>query len=124
MAAVNVLTPYGAGLLQNTIAALTLYVGTGSGVANGLLTEFTDSAYARQPVTLVANGAQSSNAAGVTFGPAGPSGWAVQAIALFDAATAGDCIMLGALDAPYVVASGGFLTYAAGTLIFAFNTPA
>ena len=123
MPAMNVLTPYGAGILQALFASQTLFLGVGPSIVAGALVEFTDTVYARQPLTMVAAGPLSANGAGVSFGPAPIAGWTAAASGIFTALTAGNCWTVGALDAPIIVPSGQLLTFLSNTLVFQFVNP-
>lgn len=122
MPAINVLAPYGAGQLQSHVAAQTLFLAVGSAIVGGVLTELPLIPYARQPLILAATGIISSNALGISFGPAPVGGWPANALGVFDGNN--NCWMVGALDAPVLVAAGTNLSFDAGALVFAFTNPA
>lgn len=123
MASTNALSAYAGTLCQQFLAGAgptppaALYVALGNFVGNAFV-EIIGTDYARQRLTqAVSSGGVMSNAAGLTFGPNSAVAWAtVGALAVFDAASAGDLLWSGALTAPAIVAVGDSVTILAGAL--------
>lgn len=96
-----------------TTVYLALFTDATSDAGGG--TEVTGGSYARQAVTMTApsNGAtENSGTVSFTNMPAAT----VTHCAIFDASTAGNMLLHGALDASRTVGSGDTLTFAAGAL--------
>jgi hypothetical protein len=93
------------------------FVGVGTGNSDSALTgEPSGNGYARQAVTFTVASDTASNSA-VTFGPNTTSNWGTMAsVAIFDAATSGNCLWAGSLTDAKAIAVGDSLTIAAGAL--------
>ncbi len=84
---------------------------------DGTGTEVSGGSYARELADLSeASGGASSNAADITFTAATASWGTVTHVAIYDAVTAGNMIMHGALDVSKAVASGDIFKINAGDL--------
>lgn len=96
----------------------TLYVAVGTGSsASGLSGEPSGNGYSRQIAAFTVSGTSSTNSATITFGPCTGSAWGTLSdVAIFDAATAGNCIWRGPLAASKTVAVGDSLQIAASGL--------
>lgn len=93
------------------------FVGVGTGNTDITLTgEPSGNGYARQAVTFSVTNDVASNTALLVFGPASASWGSMSSIAVFDAATGGNCLWAGALAASRTVDVGDSLTVAAGAL--------
>jgi hypothetical protein len=96
--------------------ALHVAVGTGSS-ATGLSGEPSGNGYARQLAAFTVSGTSSTNSATVTFGPCTGTAWGTLSdVAIFDAATGGNCVWRGPLAASKTVAVGDSLQIAASGL--------
>lgn len=123
------LTTYGKNLvakwLQTTDSATrpaAWYIGLGTGRdAAGLTGEPSGNGYARQQVALTVTGGAADNDDAETFGPVTGSDWGNMAcIGLFDASSAGNCLMVDDLDVAKEMGVGDTLTIAAGALDTSF----
>ena len=93
------------------------FVGVGTGNTDITLTgEPSGNGYTRQAVTFSVTNDVASNTALLTFGPASASWGSMASVAVFDAATGGNCLWAGALTAAKAIDSGDSLTIAAGAL--------
>jgi len=93
------------------------FVGVGTGHTDaGLTGEPSGNGYARQAVSFNVANDVATNAALLVFGPASAAWGSMASIAVFDAATGGNCLWSGALTAARTVDSGDSLTVAAGAL--------
>jgi hypothetical protein len=94
------------------------YVGVGTGHSDtGLSGEPSGNGYARQAATFTVTGDTAENDALLTFGPNTGTNWGTMAsVAIFDAATSGNCLWSGALTDSRAIAVGDSLTIAAGAL--------
>jgi hypothetical protein len=81
------------------MSSLNGFVGVGAAIVDGLLTEpLAPAGYSRQPFTgQDLGGGSVTVASGVTFGPAAAA-WDIGAVALFDAASAGDMLYSAAIS--------------------------
>jgi hypothetical protein len=95
------------------------YLGVGTGNTDaGLTGEPSGDGYARQQVAFTVTDAVASLVDAETFGPASGAWGTIASAAIFDAATGGNCLAVGALTASRVVESGDSLTVAAGAVTF------
>lgn len=94
------------------------FVGVGTGHTDtGLTGEPSGNGYARQAVTFSVTNDVATNSALLVFGPCATASWgSVASVAVFDAATGGNCLWSGALAAPRTVDVGDSLTIAASAL--------
>jgi hypothetical protein len=94
------------------------YVGVGTGNTDtGLTGEPSGNGYSRQSVAFTVTDDEAENDALLTFGPNTTSNWGTMAsVAIFDAATSGNCLWAGALTNSRAIAVGDSLTIAAGAL--------
>ncbi len=91
------------------------WIGYGSAVQAGILTEPADPAYARRPFVLgdLDSGIVADVGSG-TVGPAGTAWGPVGFAALFDAQTGGNLLLWFALPVPVTVQAGGTITSGGG----------
>ncbi len=104
-------------------APTTVYVGLYTTASNdaGTATEVSGGAYARQAVTFGAStDGTGSNSVAVTFPQATANWGTVQAFGIFDAATAGNLLLHGALTASKTVNTGDVFTFPIGQLTVTF----
>lgn len=93
------------------------FVGVATGHTDaGLTGEPAGNGYARQAVTISVTNDVGTNTALLVFGPASAAWGAIASVAVFDAATSGNCLWSGALASPRTVDVGDSLTIAAGAL--------
>ena len=71
-------------------------------------------------MTLVPHGARSWNADAIVFGPS-TRPWTVKVVAVFDAATGGNCWILGRLDEETTVPVGQTFIFDPSALVFALT---
>lgn len=101
-----------------------LALGTGQSAA-GLLGEPSGGGYARQAVTLSTVTNAKKNAAGAsTFGPASLNHGTLTHGALYDAASGGNCLAVGALTAAVSLNSGDSVSIAQNDFTLTFATAA
>ncbi len=85
-------------------------------------TEVSGTAYARTALTVgAASGGQSQNSAAVVFPTAGGSWGTITHFAVFDASTAGNMLIYGALTSSIVISSGTRPTFDIGTLTISLD---
>lgn len=96
------------------------YLGVGTGHSDaGLTGEPSGNGYARQQVVFTVAGGVATLSGAETFGPCSTAGWGtIASAAIFDAATAGNCLAVGALTASRVIEVGDSLTVADGAVTF------
>lgn len=94
------------------------FVGVGTGHTDtGLTSEPSGNGYARQAVSFSVTNDAATNSALLVFGPCATASWgSVASVAVFDAATGGNCLWSGALAAARTVDVGDSLTVAASAL--------
>jgi hypothetical protein len=93
------------------------YLGLGRGEDDdGLIGEAAGGGYARQAVTIVANGLTGTNAAAIVFSGFTATQGSFSHSGLFTAETGGTCIWVGPLQTPVDVLSGGAIAIADGAL--------
>jgi hypothetical protein len=93
------------------------FVGVGTGHTDtGLTGEPSGNGYARQAVSFSVTDDVATNTALLVFGPASASWGSMASVAVFDAATGGNCLWSGALAAARTVDVGDSLTVAASAL--------
>ncbi|SHJ58009.1 hypothetical protein SAMN02745194_02891 [Roseomonas rosea] len=117
------LTDYARNMLARAICArapglpTTVYaaLGTGGSAAAGLTGEPVGQGYARQRVTFTGSGAQ-RNAEAIRFVFSAASG-TMSHVALYDAASGGNPLLVSPLDAPVAMTGAGTVTVAAGSLV-------
>ncbi|MBP0446732.1 hypothetical protein J8J14_18310 [Roseomonas sp. SSH11] len=117
------LTDYARNLLARTICgrapaqpgAVYAALGTGGSAAAGLAGEPAGGGYARQRVTFTGSGAQ-RNAEAIRFAFSGIAGTLTH-VALYDAASGGNALLVSPLDAPVAMTGAGTVTVAAGSLL-------
>lgn len=100
-----------------------LYVAVGtSSSASGLTGEPSGNGYSRQLSTFTISGNTGTNSGAITFGPCTGTAWGTLSnVAIFDAATGGNCIWQGALSASKTVSVGDSLQIAASNLSVTLN---
>lgn len=91
--------------------------------ASAEVTTGTDSAYTRKSITFdAAASGQALSLGAVTWTVNGASaGYTVSHISIWDASTAGNCLMKGALPVPRPLAAGQVLTFSIGGIIAALD---
>jgi hypothetical protein len=95
------------------------YLGVGTGHTDAALTgEPSGDGYARQQVAFTVSNGVATLADAEAFGPATGNWGTIASAAIFDAATAGNVLAVGALTASRVIESGDTLTVAAGAVTF------
>lgn len=93
------------------------FIGVGTGHTDtGLTGEPTGNGYERRAVSYSVTNDVASNTSLLVFGPASAAWGNIASVALFDAATGGNCLWTGALAAARTVDVGDSLTIAAGAL--------
>jgi hypothetical protein len=94
------------------------YLGVGTGNTDtGLTGEPSGNGYSRQSVAFTVTTDTATNSGAITFGPNTTSNWGTMAsVAIFDAATSGNCLWAGSLTDAKAIAVGDSLTIAAGAL--------
>jgi hypothetical protein len=99
------------------------YLGVGTGHSDaGLTGEPSGNGYARQQVVFSVTGSVATLSGAEIFGPCVTAGWGVIAsAAIFDAATGGNCLAVGALTASRTIEIGDSLTVADGAVTFTVN---
>jgi hypothetical protein len=98
-----------------------LGVGTGNDDA-GLTGEPSGNGYSRQQVVFTVSGAVATLSGAETFGPCTTTGWGtIASAAIFDAATGGNCLAVGALTTSRLVEVGDSLTVADGAVTFTIS---
>jgi hypothetical protein len=112
------LTTYGAGLALVPVAGNGLFLGLGTGqTPSGLTGEASGSGYARRAVgALTISGRTATNANAIVFDGFTATLGTFTHGALFDAASGGNCVWVGALEAPVNITAGGSITIQAGDL--------
>ncbi|MCU0986396.1 MAG: hypothetical protein MUC89_15910 [Acetobacteraceae bacterium] len=99
------------------------FIGLGKGeTGEGLIGEAAGGGYARQAVTVVANGPTGTNAATVVFSGFTTSQGSFTHAGLFTAATGGTCIWVGPLLAPVSITAGGTIAIPDGALTLTIET--
>jgi hypothetical protein len=122
------LTSYCAGLVQDFLCGRAPTPPTGfwyalgsDGSAASGITELTAPGYARVPVVFSRNSdGREANTQALTVGPAAGTPWSVASIALFDAATSGNCLIVFVPDEVITVPIGEAVTIDNGALTFSF----
>jgi hypothetical protein len=93
------------------------YLGLGLGESDdGLIGEAAGGGYARQAVTIVANGPTGTNAASIAFSAFTASQGSFTHAGLFTAETGGTCIWVGPLQVPVQLQSGAAISIPDGSL--------
>lgn len=92
---------------------------TGDPGETGASNELSGNGYTRQAATFTANGdGTTDNDATLTFGPNTTSDWGtVTHVSIWDASSAGNCLIKGALTASKAIAVGDSLQFAAAALV-------
>lgn len=95
------------------------YLGVGTGNTDaGLTGEPSGDGYARQQVTFSASNGVATLDDAETFGPATGAWGTIASAGIFDSATGGNCLAVGALTNSRVIENGDSLTVAAGAVTF------
>lgn len=96
------------------------WLGAGTGHTDaGLTGEPSGNGYARQQAAFTVSGGVATLNDTETFGPCATAPWgAMASAAIFDAATGGNCLAVGALTASRTIEVGDSLVIAAGALTF------
>lgn len=96
------------------------YIGVGTGhTSSGLTGEPSGNGYSRQQVVFTESGGVATLDGAESFGPCSGTTWGtIASAAIFDAATAGNCLAVGALTASRVIEVGDSLTVASAALTF------
>lgn len=90
---------------------------TGDPGETGASNELSGNGYARQSATFTATGSTADNDGALTFGPNTTTPWGtVSHFSVWDAVSAGNCLVKGALTASKSVAVDDSVTVAAGAL--------
>lgn len=99
------------------------FLGLGRGESvDGLVGEASGGGYARQAVTIVANGPTGTNAAAITFSGLTATLGSFSHAGLFTADNGGTCIWAGPLQAPVQLAAGGTVSIPDGALTLTIAT--
>ena len=122
------LTAYCAGLVQDFLcgraptppAGFWYALGSAGSAASGI-TELVGGGYARTQVAFArATSGREANTQTITVGPATGNPWSVAAVALLDAQTAGNCLIVFVPDEVITVPVGEAVTIDVSTLTFGF----
>lgn len=111
------LTTFGAALAMDAVDGPTYFVGLGTGQnPSGLVGEFSGGGYARVSGTFTRTGRTANNSAAVVFTGFTQSLGTATHLGLFDAATGGNCVWVGPLDAATPIQTGGTITLGAAAI--------